>query len=147
MARPGRPHDSASTAALLRAALDTLAEQGYAGMSLDDVVARAGSNKPTLYRRWPSKAQLVADAVRQGLAAANPRVPRSADAVQDVRTVLRNLIRALTTTSLGGALRALVSVAGSEPELAECLRVVETERRRLPSVVPGQADREAVPRR
>jgi AcrR family transcriptional regulator len=139
MTRAGRPHDNASTAAILRATLDVLAEKGYAGTSLDEVVERAGSSKPTLYRRWPSKPHLVADAVRHGLAAANPRVPTSADPAEAVRTVLRNVVRALTTTPLGGAMRALIGVAESEPELSECLRAVETERRRLLHTAVGRA--------
>jgi AcrR family transcriptional regulator len=48
---------------LLQAALDVLAETGYEGMTVDMVAARARAGKATLYRRWPSKAHIVADAV------------------------------------------------------------------------------------
>ena len=40
-----------------------LAETGYDGMTIDMVAARARAGKATLYRRWPSKAELVIDAV------------------------------------------------------------------------------------
>lgn len=49
---------------ILRAAYELLAEVGYEGLRLDAVAARARASKATLYRHWPGKAQLVADAVR-----------------------------------------------------------------------------------
>jgi AcrR family transcriptional regulator len=48
--------------ALLDVALALLAEVGYDRMSLDEVARRAHTSKATLYRRWPSKADLVAAA-------------------------------------------------------------------------------------
>jgi len=48
---------------VLAAALDVLAEVGYDKFSLDRVATRARAGKATLYRRWPTKADLVADAM------------------------------------------------------------------------------------
>lgn len=48
---------------ILAAAVDILREVGYDKLTLDTVAARARASKATLYRRWPSKAALVADAV------------------------------------------------------------------------------------
>ena len=62
-ARPGRKLDASRDPQILDAALDVLAEQGYEGMTMDAVVARAKASKATVYRRWPSKAHLVHDAV------------------------------------------------------------------------------------
>jgi AcrR family transcriptional regulator len=45
------------------AAIDVLAEVGYERMTVDMVAARAKAGKAPLYRRWPSKADLVLDAV------------------------------------------------------------------------------------
>lgn len=59
----GRPRDASRDHVILDAALDVLAESGYAGMTVDMVAARAKAGKATVYRRWPSKAQLVLDAV------------------------------------------------------------------------------------
>jgi AcrR family transcriptional regulator len=61
--RPGRRRDHARDPEILRAALEVLAETGYDGMTIDMVAARARAGKATLYRRWPSKAELVIDAV------------------------------------------------------------------------------------
>lgn len=62
-ARPGRKRDASRDPAILDAALDVLAEQGFDGMTMEAVAARAKASKATVYRRWASKAQLVRDAV------------------------------------------------------------------------------------
>ena len=61
--RLGRKRDHTRDPEILDAALDVLAETGYDGMTIDMVAARAKAGKATLYRRWPSKAELVIDAV------------------------------------------------------------------------------------
>ena len=61
--RAGRPRDPSTQDAILRAALDGLAELGYDRLSMDEIAARAHAGKGALYRRWPSKAALVVAAV------------------------------------------------------------------------------------
>ena len=61
--RGGRPRDPERDSAILAATLEVLAEHGYDRMTMDQVAARAGAGKATVYRRWPSKADLVIDAV------------------------------------------------------------------------------------
>jgi AcrR family transcriptional regulator len=46
--------------AVLDAALDELGRVGYAALRIEDVAARSGVNKTTIYRRWPTKIELVA---------------------------------------------------------------------------------------
>ena len=128
-ARIGRPYDDSSTDAILRATLAVLAERGYHATSLDEIAARAGSSKPTIYRRWEGKPHVVAEAVRHALARANPDAPHTADPRADLRIVLHNVIDALTGTPFGSAIRTLLDVAESEPELAACLAAVERDRR------------------
>lgn len=61
--RLGRKRDHSRDPEILEAAAEVLAEEGYDGMTIDMVAARARAGKATLYRRWPSKAELVIDAV------------------------------------------------------------------------------------
>lgn len=53
--------------AVIRATIHRLVEDGYAGMSLAKVAAEAGTSRPTVYLRWPTKRALVVDAVRSTL--------------------------------------------------------------------------------
>lgn len=64
MRAPGRPRNPAADRAILEATLALLAEQGYADLVITEIARRAGVSTATLYRRWPSKAPLVLDALR-----------------------------------------------------------------------------------
>jgi len=67
---PGRPRSAAAHKAILHSAVALFIEQGFEGMSMEAVAARAGVGKATIYRRWPSKEELVIDAVTQVFAEA-----------------------------------------------------------------------------
>jgi AcrR family transcriptional regulator len=62
-ARPGRKRDHTRDGVILDSTVAVLAEQGYEGMTIDLVAAHAGMARATVYRRWPTKADLVVDAV------------------------------------------------------------------------------------
>ena len=51
-------------AAIFAAVLQELSETGYVNLSIERVAARAGTSKPVLYRRWPTRARLVYAALR-----------------------------------------------------------------------------------
>lgn len=59
----GRAQDKTRDELIIGATLELLGENGYHGLTMTDVAARAGVSKATLYRRWKVKADLVADAV------------------------------------------------------------------------------------
>ena len=62
--RPGRPRSAAADASIVQATLAVLLEEGYRGLTMEQVRARAGVGKATLYRRYGSKQDLVAEAIR-----------------------------------------------------------------------------------
>lgn len=125
----GRPRDPDATAAILSATLTLLAQRGYGATSTAGVAALARASKATIYRRWPSKHALVAEAIRHGLRTANPVAPRTGDPREDLVLVMENLIRALSDTPLGGAIRSVTSEAAHAPELSAALQAVTTEAR------------------
>lgn len=63
--RPGRKRDHTRDEALLEAALDVLAEVGFGALTIDAVATRAKAGKNTVYRRWPSKHELVLEAIER----------------------------------------------------------------------------------
>jgi AcrR family transcriptional regulator len=57
--RPGRPRSERAEQAILDATLDAIGECGIDGVRCEDVAARAGVGKATLYRRWQGKEELL----------------------------------------------------------------------------------------
>lgn len=63
----GRPRDPIIEEAIIESTRMLLATKGYSSMTIGDIVADAGVTRPTLYRRWSNKYELVVDALRYGL--------------------------------------------------------------------------------
>lgn len=78
------------TDSITESVLHELAEVGYGRLTMENVAKRAGSSKATLYRRWPSKQEMVLDAVAT---ASRPALPGAIDA--DLRGHLRKLVRSV----------------------------------------------------
>lgn len=112
--------------AVLDATLDALAEHGY-GFSVDDVARVAGVHKTTVYRRWATKAQLVAAATER-LAATEIALPDTGDAAADLATLAVGVARALRSTAGGRILRAVVAAASEDPQLVDATRTFLTAR-------------------
>ena len=63
----GRPRDPAIEEAIIESTRTLLATKGYSAMTIGDIVADAGVTRPTLYRRWANKYELVVEALQHGL--------------------------------------------------------------------------------
>ena len=61
--RPGRPRSERADRAIIEAALSLFAESAPEGLCIEQVAARAGVGKATIYRRWPGKEDLLLDAL------------------------------------------------------------------------------------
>ena len=61
--RPGRPRSERADRAIIDASLSVFAESGTEGLCIEEVAARAGVGKTTIYRRWPGKEDLLLDAI------------------------------------------------------------------------------------
>jgi len=129
-ARTGRKRDHTRDPEILDATLDVLAETGYDGMTIDQVAARAKAGKATLYRRWPSKAELVIDAV-----ACMKREALSPDALPDTGTLRGDLVAMIKPPSIEDAERKLrimtgvVSMLSKQPHLREAVQAAMVEPR------------------
>jgi AcrR family transcriptional regulator len=63
--RRGRPRRATATKAIIDATLELLAEGGFPAATIDAIASRAGVGRNTIYRRWPAKEELVADALHE----------------------------------------------------------------------------------
>ncbi|MFC8663089.1 TetR/AcrR family transcriptional regulator [Streptomyces sp. NPDC057199] len=108
----GRPRSAVAHQAILEAARDLLACGGYEQMTMEAIAARAGVGKQTLYRRWPSKSAVVAEAVLSGyLVAETPPPADSGDVAEDLRLWLRQQFEWLGAPTVTALVRGLTAAA------------------------------------
>ncbi len=155
---PGRPLDATLDAAIMAAALEGLSELGYDRLSMEEIAARAHAGKGALYRRWPSKAALVVDAVvawREALAPTTVADTGSLDGDLDALVaVVPDLDDGVRRQM--GVVVGLLTAAGRDPELRAALSTTALDRPRqmIRSVldravargeIPAERDLELVP--
>ena len=123
----GRPRSEEAHRAILDAALELLALDGYSALTVEGVAARAGVAKATIYRRWPSKLPLAIEAFRglPGLEEID-----TGDLAADLKGMLREYLRVFHATPLARVLPSLVGERSHSPELSELFDPVLKERRR-----------------
>lgn len=131
--RPGgRPRDAALDEAIILATRNRLVRDGYSRMTIGDIAADAGVSRPTLYRRWSTKLELVVDALDYGF-----RKQRDMYAVDlsrlEPREALVEAVRRLDPAYFNPDAMVLMGNFAGEairtPELLEVLRMHAVEPR------------------
>ena len=100
---------------MLRATVELLGKSGYADLSVDAIARRAGTSKPAIYRRWPSKAHLVHEAAFPINEATE--LPDTGSLAGDVREMVRRSAGVLTTPAARAALPGIVAEVATDPTL------------------------------
>ena len=117
------------TDSLLRAFLEEWAVHGYAALSLERVAARAGAGKAAIYRRWPSKVAIAAEAVQRfGMVLTD--VSDYGTLRKDLQAYLLMLRRALRHRLVRKILPDLYAEASRGSELLPLLKDLSVSRRR-----------------
>ena len=113
----GRPRAADRTPAILHAVIELIDEDGYDRLRIQDVADRAGVGLATIYRRWPTKQDLVVEALR----AKSVDLPDTGDSRADLLALFSRM-----ASAFGGQGAQLVpgclAVARDEPEIIEALR-------------------------
>jgi AcrR family transcriptional regulator len=153
--RPGRPSDEALTPQILRAALEELATSGFEALSVEQVARRAGTAKTSLYRRWPSKDDLIVDALRtfvSGTGLVDAALADRGSLREDLLAHARQLVAALTPSRVA-VLSGLLLALRTRPALADLVRgtLVGAEGRAMQAIAEraarrGEIDPDRVPR-
>jgi AcrR family transcriptional regulator len=150
----GRPRSQEADRAILAATVELLAAKGLAAMSIEEVAARAGVGKATIYRRWSSKGLLALDAFVASFRAQQP-LPDTGTLRGDLIAALRAWVRAVTRTPMGPMLTGLIAEAQHDTELRAAWRdrVLEPlrsqhrlmlDRAMARGEIPASVDREVV---
>jgi AcrR family transcriptional regulator len=139
---PGRPRSAVADEAILRAALELLAEDGYRALTMERVRERSGVGKATIYRRYGSKEELVSAAIVH----LNSDIPMP----EDTGSILGDFA-ATAQTILAGAARTgaltlmprLLSEVANDPEMHALFseHLVEPRRRVVRGIVARAKER------
>jgi AcrR family transcriptional regulator len=118
---PGRPRSEATRLAIHTAAIELIGEVGYAGLTVEGIAARSGAGKQTVYRWWPSKADVLLDALATK---ADPHipVPDEGSYPADLRAFLTASFRLDRDRRVTDVLRALMAQAQIDEEFGERFR-------------------------
>jgi AcrR family transcriptional regulator len=137
----GRPRDERSGAAIIQAAADLVAENGYSAMSIGAVAARAGVGKDTVYRRWSGKSELVYEAVFTVADAAE--LPDTGTLEGDLTAVVQSLVEEFSAPAAAAALPGLLADFAAVPQLRATIRTrfLQPAKQRLAVVFDRAAQR------
>jgi AcrR family transcriptional regulator len=127
--RPGRKRSEESRMAILAASFELLGEVGYAGLTIEGIAARAGCGKQTIYRWWPSKADVLLDA----MAVKSELYVTTADHGsygQDLRAFLEDAYRLAGRREVVEILCTLMAEAQIDRDFGERFRTAFLQRRR-----------------
>jgi AcrR family transcriptional regulator len=132
-------------AGVLAATLETLGKHGYVGLRVEDVAARAGVNKTTIYRRWPTRAELVVAALTR--LAGPPQAPECGRLEPDLLALFMSATTLRATPAGRGIVSALIAERG-DPEVDRiCGELREMHRRPARVLLEHARDRGELPRR
>jgi AcrR family transcriptional regulator len=112
----GRPRSVQSHQAILKATLELLAEVGYERMSIEAIAARAGVGKTTIYRRYTSKEELVADAIES--LREEVLIPDTGSLGGDMDTLIANAAQIVLSPLARQTMAMIISTASSSPQFA-----------------------------
>jgi TetR/AcrR family transcriptional regulator of autoinduction and epiphytic fitness len=130
MTQPDRtdPRVLRSRAVILEAAVAELAEVGYGGVTIESVAARAGVGKSTIYRHWPDKLGLIADAFETFH---ERMVPDLGDrsARESIELLLRHVAEVVVDSTFSRCIPAMIEGAERDPRVREFFHEYSAERR------------------
>jgi AcrR family transcriptional regulator len=143
--RPGRHRDPSLDEAILAATLAMFTEQGFAGVSIEGVAARAGVAKATIYRRFPTKVALLVEAIKEG-ACLTDYLPDTGDVRSDLANMLTKLMDILRS-DLGPVLAAFAAERIRYPLLDEEFKrsVIGAKRAHIRYLVAAAIERGDLP--
>jgi AcrR family transcriptional regulator len=110
----------AVTESITTAAIDELVQSGYVRLTMDRVARRAGVGKSAIYRRWPSKQQMIVDGLARLSIPTGPD-PDTGSLRSDVRAMMRSTFEWLTDPRIRAVLPDLIAEADRDPVLAQAV--------------------------
>src|SRR5271163_2670370 len=117
---PGRPRSEQARVAILRSTLKLLGKNGFLDLTIEAVAAHAGVGKATVYRWWPNKAALIADAFASS---ATPKLhfPDTGSVRADMSQQMRQVVK-IFRSRRGRILAAILAAGQSDRRVIAAFR-------------------------
>lgn len=122
------PRVERSRQVILQAALDELGEDGYGTFRIESVAARAGVGKSTIYRHWPDKLALIADAFETFHLQMSPN-PETGSPRENVEAMVRHVAELFIDSTFSVCIPALIEGAERDARLRKFHHTYSAERR------------------
>lgn len=104
---------------ILAAAFELLTAGGVGGFSVDEVARRSGVAKTTIYRHWPTREALVADACWRMVSEQQEEAPDTGTLAGDIEAILRQIGGLLWSANWAAVLPSIVDAAERDREFAK----------------------------
>jgi AcrR family transcriptional regulator len=139
--RRGRPRRASAGEAIIEATLALLAERGFQATTIEAIAVRAGVGRNTIYRRWPSKEELIADALHE--LTSDLDVDDAGDIHSRLLERIRDFVRLFSDPLFGRILPGVLGELQRNPTFARVYveRVVQPRRRALVDLLTEARER------
>lgn len=117
---PGRPRSEQARLSILRSTLELLGRTGYSGLTIEEVAARAGVGKATVYRWWPHKGALIADAFASSTTS-KLHFPDTGSLATDMSRQMRQLVKVFSSPR-GRIVSAILAAGQTDREVIAAFR-------------------------
>lgn len=120
--RRGAMRSESARVAILQATASVLAERGWNQLTIEGIAASAGVGKPTIYRWWPSKSALIAEALSDGMLPPALPVPGdTGDLRADLALWLDETLAQCADPGSTSLFRSLIAAAAEDESVAASL--------------------------
>ena len=110
---------------VLKETYKLLWEEGFGGVSVDEVSRRSGVSKTTIYRHWPSRIALLLDACSK--IGTKPQAPDTGSLRGDLTVLVAHLAEQLQTARWPAVLPSIIDAAERDPDLARLHSTLQAE--------------------
>jgi Transcriptional regulator len=117
---PGRPRSEQARVAILRTTLQVLAKTGFSNLTIEEIADRAQVGKATVYRWWPNKGALIADAFASSTMR-QLHFPDTGSIETDMSQQMRQLIKVFASPR-GRIVSAILAAGQSDQSLISAFR-------------------------
>ena len=123
----GRPRSADVDRRIFKETLDVVSERGFSGVTVNEICERAGISRATFYRRYPSPAEALAEAINEAFEF--HALPHSQDPLEYLLEFAQSIERSYSDPRIAPAIGFLIGEYKAKPEVYEGLQNGLRERR------------------